>query len=499
VLNIRSSYVGHKMSHTVARSQSVVQKESARLASGQRLTSSADNSAGKAVETNLSARTRSRRVAKRNTQYARNMCRVAQGGLSQIEESLLRLQTLATQSANESITDKERAYIQTEVDGLLEGIDQIAFTSKLEATQPLLHQVPVDIGFVIDTSGSMPPFINAVKTQIANFADNVVDKGFNVAFGLASANDRSDAFGDDQDATIKHANIGSPSFKEELNSLPTQGARMDLYSSMINAGVTDHPGQVDPDKFGWRDGANKFMVVVTDTNAQERPGMLPGDPDQATVAGQLKGAEITVHVVGPNNATTYQTIVDTTEGTYGRINPDEPGETVVGAMSQALTAIELAIEEKLESISQYVFQTGIDATAEDRVESDIALDVTKLGLLIEDLDVSTQTNAQQAMDDLLIAFDKFNEASTTYAVLENKFDRLIDNTDRMIESEVHSIAQIKDTDFAESSTQLAMAKIRNETAMNVLKLYGEMRTRLVNNLLDTMTRSVRGGLYSGLG
>ena len=322
------------MSHSVTRSQNIVRKESIRLSSGKRITSFSEDSAGKAVETTLNARTRSRRVAKRNSEHARSMCRTAQGGLTQIQGSLLRLQGLANQSANASLTDKERAHLQVEVDGLLTDIDHIALSTKFDSEQPLLYQVPVDIGFVVDTSASMPPFINAVKTEIANFADNVVAKGFNVAFGLASGNNRTDQFGDNLDATIRHADIGEPTFKEELDNLPTQGAAMDLYSSMINAGVVDHPGQVDPDKFGWRDGAHKFMVVVTDTRAQEVPtGLLPGDPDQATVANQLDSAEITVHVIGPGDSTSYDTIVNTTGGSYGSI----------GGVAAALNNIEVAI------------------------------------------------------------------------------------------------------------------------------------------------------------
>ena len=77
MLNIHSSYVGNRMSHTVARSQNVVQKEAGRLASGRRLISAADDSAGKAVEVNLEARVRSRKVAQRNTDYARLKCKTA--------------------------------------------------------------------------------------------------------------------------------------------------------------------------------------------------------------------------------------------------------------------------------------------------------------------------------------------------------------------------------------------------------------------------------------
>ena len=81
---------------------------------------------------------------------------------------------------------------------------------------------------------------------------------------------------------------------------------------------------------------------------------------------------------------------------------------------------------------------------------------------------------------------------------KNKLDRLSENTATMIQSETQSLATIKDADFAESSTEYAMAKVRNENSMNVLRLYGEMKTSLVNNLLDAMNRSVQGGLYTGL-
>ena len=68
----------------------------------------------------------------------------------------------------------------------------------------------------------------------------------------------------------------------------------------------------------------------------------------------------------------------------------------------------------------------------------------------------------------------------------------------MIQSESQSLSSIKDADFAESSAQYAMAKVRNENSVNVLRLYGEMKTSLVNNLLDSVGRSVRSGLYAGL-
>jgi flagellin-like hook-associated protein FlgL len=179
--------VRHKVWHAVTCSQNIVRKEATRLSWGQRLTNSADDSAGKAVETQFFARLRSRKVAQRNTAYASDLCRVAQGGLDEIQESVLRLHTLAVQATTDSITDKERAYLQTEANGLLENIDNVALSARVHEDHPLLNQVPVDIGFVIDTSNSMGGFMNTLKTHIDTFADNVTAKGFNVAFGLSKA------------------------------------------------------------------------------------------------------------------------------------------------------------------------------------------------------------------------------------------------------------------------------------------------------------------------
>ena len=481
----------HKVSHAVSRSQNIIQKEATRLSSGKRLASSADDSAGKAVETHISARIRSHKVAQRNTDYARNLCEVAQGGLGEIQESVLRLQTLAVQSANDSLTDKERGYLQKEANELLENINDVALKTRVHEDQPLLNQVPVDIGFVIDTSNSMGGYMATLKTQIDSFADNVKAKGFNVAFGLSKASSNA-TNGDPTDVSVLEEDIGSPNFDNALNALNIEGVGgMDMYSSMINAGVTDHPGQNDPDKFGWRTGSHRYLVVLTDTAAQEsfQPPSLPGNPSQADVANQLAAGDVTAHILAPTGFHGgFNLLASVSGGTVNDIND----------MANALTTIETAIENDLDSVAQYVFQTGVDGTADDRVQSGVAIDATVTGLQLGTFDIGTREDAHQAIDDLQVSIDLLNEHFTTYGTLQNKLERLSDNTATMIQSESQSLSSIKDADFAESSAQYAMAKVRNENSVNVLRLYGEMKTSLVNNLLDSVGRSVRSGLYAGL-
>ena len=118
-----------------------------------------------------------------------------------------------------------------------------------------------------------------------------------MAFGLSKASSNA-TNGDPTDVSVLEEDIGSPNFDNALSALNIEGiGGMDMYSSMINAGVTDHPGQNDPDKFGWRGGSHRYLVVLTDTMAQEfpfQPHSLPGNPSQADVANQLAAGDVTL-------------------------------------------------------------------------------------------------------------------------------------------------------------------------------------------------------------
>lgn len=483
---MRSTYVHRRLENAMSRSQTAIEKETGRLSSGKKLTSAADNSASKAVEVQLNARVRSHHVAQRNADYAVALCRTAQGGLTEIQSSVLRLQQLAVQSANDSITDNERGFLQTEANGVLEGIDNIAFGTKVHEDQPLLHQVPVDIGFIIDVSGSMSGNIGALKAAISTFADNVVAKGFNVAFGLSVGGNGVD----NADASDLLEDIGSAGFNASLQGLTSgPGGAMEMYSSLINASTTDHPGANDPDKFDWRTGSNRYVVVLTDTVAQEGAPLLPGNPSQQAVANELAAGEVTVHVIGrsggPQQAS-FSQITSTTGGTYENI----------GAVGSALDDIEVAIENDLDSVSQLTFQTGIKGDAASRVKSRVAIDATALGLGLDGFDISSLADAQSAIDGLQVSFDNLNQHMTTYATLENRLVRLSTNTANAAVNEEASKAQIADVDFADSTAHLAVSQTLLQSSVTLLNLFDDVKSGMVLNLMSSIRNSVSGGAYA---
>lgn len=100
------------------------------LASGSRITQAADDAAGLAISENLKANNRSNRVAKRNAEDAISFIQVGEGSLNEVNNILVRMRELATQSASDTVGDTEREFIDQEAQQLLSEIDRIAESTR---------------------------------------------------------------------------------------------------------------------------------------------------------------------------------------------------------------------------------------------------------------------------------------------------------------------------------------------------------------------------------
>ncbi len=97
-----------------------------RLASGSRINRAGDNAAGLAISENLRAQTRGLQQAERNAQDGVSLVQVAEGGLQEISNILVRLRELAVQAASDTVGPTERKFLNSEYDALLSEIDRIA-------------------------------------------------------------------------------------------------------------------------------------------------------------------------------------------------------------------------------------------------------------------------------------------------------------------------------------------------------------------------------------
>ena len=98
----------------------------ARLSTGKRINSAADDAAGVAIASRLSSEIRGTDQAIRNALDGQALIDTAEGGHKEIEAILQRMREVSVQSANDTNSQQDRGNLQAEMDALSTEIDRIA-------------------------------------------------------------------------------------------------------------------------------------------------------------------------------------------------------------------------------------------------------------------------------------------------------------------------------------------------------------------------------------
>ena len=114
-----------------------------KLASGTRITRSADDAAGLAISEKLRAEIRGLNQARRNANDAISMTQVAEGGLQEVTNDLVRMRELAVQAASDTIGEAERGFNNLEFQNLKEEIDRIASVTEFNSIPLLVSESDV--------------------------------------------------------------------------------------------------------------------------------------------------------------------------------------------------------------------------------------------------------------------------------------------------------------------------------------------------------------------
>lgn len=113
------------------------QESFAKLSSGSRITKSADDAAGLAISEKLKAEIRSAQQANRNANDGISMVQVAEGGLNETSNILVRMRELAIQSASDTVGDVERKMTNMEYQQLKQEMDRISQVTEYNGTKLL--------------------------------------------------------------------------------------------------------------------------------------------------------------------------------------------------------------------------------------------------------------------------------------------------------------------------------------------------------------------------
>jgi len=123
-----------------------------RLSSGYRINKAGDDAAGLAISEKLRAKIQGLVQAQRNSSDGVSLIQVAEGGLNEVQNILVRLRELGVQAASDTIGNEERRYLDEEYQSLREEVDRIANVTEFNGTV-LLDGTGGSLDFQVNTGG----------------------------------------------------------------------------------------------------------------------------------------------------------------------------------------------------------------------------------------------------------------------------------------------------------------------------------------------------------
>jgi len=129
-VSLQSNIASLSAQRNVNKTQNNIGVSLQRLSSGFRINSAMDDAAGLGVSEGMKADIRGLAQASRNASDGLSVVQTAEGSMGEISDILIRMRELTVQSASDSITAPERAYIDTEFQDLTAEVDRITASTK---------------------------------------------------------------------------------------------------------------------------------------------------------------------------------------------------------------------------------------------------------------------------------------------------------------------------------------------------------------------------------
>lgn len=214
-----------------------MERSLARLSSGYRINQAADDAAGLAISENLRGLIRGYKQASRNAEDGVSLVQVAEGGLQEISNMLIRLRELGVQAASDTIGETERKFLDVEYQQLKSEIQRVAEVTQFN-NRDLLNGTGGILDIQVDVHND--PFKDRISFN-ASAANSTLEALGMTAEGLASKEQAQQSLATVDSAMISvnamRANFGA--MQNRLNSTISNLAVAHENLSAANSRIRD--------------------------------------------------------------------------------------------------------------------------------------------------------------------------------------------------------------------------------------------------------------------
>lgn len=151
-LRINTNVASLSVQNAMAKSEREVENSMKSLSSGNRFAQISTDPADKAISEKLKSDISGMEVARRNADQAGSFAAIAEGGMAEQSNLIVRMRELAVQAASDTYSDTERSFMQNEFEKLQQEVDRIAQTSAF-GSRKLLDGTSADIDIQVGTKG----------------------------------------------------------------------------------------------------------------------------------------------------------------------------------------------------------------------------------------------------------------------------------------------------------------------------------------------------------
>ncbi|MBC5681351.1 flagellin [Lachnospira hominis (ex Liu et al. 2021)] len=411
-------------------------KSTEKLSSGYKINRAADDAAGLSISEKMRKQIRGLSQASSNAQDGISCVQTAEGALTEVHSMLQRMNELAVQAGNGTMSEDDRQNIQDEIDQLTSEIDRVSETTKFNETYLLkgngTETRQKEVAATAMTATYKTPVTSTVALTATNAPTTWYAKGSATALTADQILERLEV-----DAN------GNVAIKDG----------MEMYSGAAN--TTDQYGAQTKDK------------IVALTTVKQSYGVastaLYADA-QGTTA--VKDEDLKNYF--NEDGTVKQSLYKKTTGanaTFKEIGAEQIANYVTVTAAKDKTTVEYeAVKDLVLS-----FQVGADTTANNKISVSMqSMSAESIGVKGISVTGDDSTNADAAVDTIGEAIKKVSSQRSALGAVQNRLEHTIANLDNIVENTTAAESAIRDTDMAEEMVAYSKNSILTQAGQSML-------------------------------
>jgi len=430
--------------HALYNNNNAMSKSLEKLSTGLKINRAQDDAAGLAMSEQMRTQIRGLGKARQNSKDGIAALQIAEGGLAEITNIMQRQRELAIQSANDTLTSTERKYLDLEFQELTKEVARIAKTTDYNGKNMLNWSADPNLSF--GAIGDKYELQREVKRELSKVT-SLAEGGFTDAAKLAPTTTPATppaGWSSDSGYQIVMDAIKCLYTIAGLNPAKTFTIRQEVgaegapYPPAPGPGPKNNPVGYDEDSYMWN-----LQQAINTLKANLDEAHFPAEKDRALAEALHERLNIIVN----NNANPR---TDSLLFLYSNMLEND--------MTQAASYT-------LHIGPNYSFGMG-GKWANEMTVTYISLNPGSLGLSTKN--IRTQNNSTEVIDHLDMVIKSVSGVRAKIGTYINRLEYTINNISSLEFNTQDAESRIRDTDFAEATTQFTRNQILVQSATSML-------------------------------